>query len=553
MIGMFRRWRWLILLLILGLVLRLVGFGQVPVSPYWDEMAIWDDARSIAETGADMHNRSWFQPLFISYGDYKLSVYIWFTALSSWLLPGILTAVRLPSLLAGLSLIPGVYFLVRFLPSSRKANHLPALLAAATAAILPWSLHFSRVGFEGHLGSAWLLWSVVALWHSFRSADRKIQILSLLGSVLLGTAAVYTYFSVRFVFPVIFLSPLFLWWPKWRQRWLQIFLAFGLWLILLVPMLKADFYDASNQYRLSAASILNYPGQADEINLWRQRSGNSLVSRVIFNRSSFLARDLARNYWAFLDPDYLFLTGDQNVRHSSQHTGLMFLSLAPFFLAGIVVTIRRSPHLAAYLGLWWAAGVLPAAVPTDVPHALRSLNALPVFTIFIALGLHEVWLWLSGFRRRFLGRWGKYALSGLFLLVLALEILRYQHGWLTTYPTASGQKWQDGYLQSARYISQQRDRYTFVYVDLSDDRYFLYYLPFSGLSWSQIQQMPSNNFRRSIFHNVIIDRINDWNTLKPNSLVVTTPSRLPAGWVPVATILGAAGKETYVAVETPRD
>jgi hypothetical protein len=549
MIGMFRGWRWLIGLIILGLFLRLVAFGRVPVSPYWDEMAIWADARSIVETGRDLHDRVWFQPLFISYGDFKLPVYIWLTALSSLVFNEIFPAVRFPSLLAGLSMIPGVYLLLRFLQPKEKS--LLPLLGAGTVAIMPWSLHFSQVGFEGHVGAAFLLWSVVALWSSLRAQSTKPQLVRIILSALLGTAAVYTYFSVRFVWPVVWLAPLVLWFPQFRRRFWQFAIGLAIWGLLLIPMYRADFYQASNQFRLSAANILNQPGQPDEINLWRQRSGNTIVSRLVFNRYTFVTRDLARNYWAFLDPGYLFLTGDPNLRHSSQTTGLLYLSLAPFFILGILSLVRRQPILAAYLGLWWAAGILPAAVPTDVPHALRSLNTLPVFAVLTAFGLQSAW---SSLPERKLRRFPlRYWLGALMVGLLSLEVIRWEYGWLKVYPRISDQEWQDGYLPTARYVQSVRDKYTFVYVDQFDERFFLYYLPYSGLTWQEIQRSPSSGFRRTVFRNVIINNINDWETLEHNSLVVTSPSRLPERWLVKDTIFGTAGKEAYVAVETVRD
>ncbi len=548
MIGMFRGWRWLIGLIILGLFLRLLAFGRVPVSPYWDEMAIWADARSIIETGKDMHNRTWLQPIFISYGDFKLPVYIWLTALSTLLFKDILPAVRFPSLIAGLSMIPGVYFLFRLIQPKEKTL---SFFAAGVVAILPWSLHFSQVGFEGHLGAAFLLWSSVALWSGLRSDLPRRQLIGLIIAAILGTLAVYSYFSVRFVWPIVWLAPLILWWPQFRRRWWQFALGIGLWALLLIPMYRADFYQASNQFRLSAANILNQPDQPNEINLWRERSGNSIVSRLVFNHYTFVTRDLARNYWAYLDPGYLFLTGDPNLRHSSQSTGLLYLSLAPFFLLGITTLIRRQPVLAAYLGLWWAAGILPAAVPTDVPHALRSLNTLPVFAMLIGFGLLRAWQALP--RRKIFGLLPAFWGAGLLIAVLSIEVLRWEYSWLMVYPKISDRQWQDGYLQTAQYVESVRDKYTFVYVDQFDERFFLYYLPYSGLTWKEIQQSPSAGFRRTIFRNVIINNINDWETLEHNSLVVTTPARLPERWPVKDTIIGAAGKETYVAVETVRD
>ncbi len=543
---------WLVAIVLLGAILRLVGFGHVPVAPYWDEMAIWDDAQSILATGRDMHHRSWLQPLFISYGDFKLPVYIWLTALGSNLTQDILTAVRLPSLVAGILSIPVLYYLAIWLwPRQRGIG----LAAAGIAAILPWSLHFSRVGYEGHVGMVWLLSSAAALWWSRRQKIGSRQWLGVLLSAGLGTLAVYTYFSVRFVFPVVFLGVAGIEWPHWRRRWPQLALALLLWLALLMPMTRADFYQASNQFRLSATNILNNPDQPNIINLWRFRSGNNLFSRLVFNRYTFTAHSLMVNYATFLSPNYLWFQGDTNVRHSSGVTGIMLVTMFPLWVVGWLSLVRRQPKLAIYFGLWWAAGILPAAVPTDVPHALRSLNTLPVVVLVLAWGLVTIAQWWQTMVSRFgryqiIGKWvGAVALS----LAIGLELIRYEHHWLTVYPTVSAQEWQDGYLAAARYVAQIRNQYTFVYVDAFDDRFFLYYLPYSGLSWSAIQDSPSDGFKRSIFDNVRISNIDNWEALEHNSLVVTTPDRLPADQMVAATLADSTGKDQFVTVVTPRD
>lgn len=541
-----RSWqKWLSAILFFALVLRIIGFGSIPLSPYWDEMAIWDDAQSILATGRDVHNRPWFQPLFISYGDFKLPVYIWLTATASLFFRDILPSVRLPSLLAGLSFVPGVFFLTKYILNGKQAVK-PALFSAFFLAVMPWAIHFSRVGFEGHVGSALVIWSMVSLWWGIRQENTKKQWLALVVSAFLGAAAVYTYFSVRFVFPVIFIAPLLLWFRQLKRRLLQFAAGLVVWLFLLVPMYRADFYKASNEFRLSAANILNQEGKADEINLWRIRSGNTILSKIAFNRWTFLAHDLAENYTKFADPGYLFLDGDRNIRHNVPGTGLMFLSMSVFFVGGIYFLLRKHENVFAYLLIWWLVAVLPAAVPTDVPHALRSLNALPVFALVL------------GFGGAALGEYAKESAMrrvalGLVYGILCLELFRYQYTFLVAYPRLSGAEWQDGYLQVAQYVRDVRNQYTFVYVDSFDDRFFLYYQPFSGLSWQEIQQLPSRDFRRSLFRNVRLGPIDDWQTLEHNSLVVTSPGRLPEGFAVKDEIIGAGGEERYVSAETIRD
>src|SRR5277367_3686466 len=61
----------LTIILLVAAVLRFVALDKVPVSPYWDEVAIGYNAYSIVHTGRDEYGR-WFPLLFQSYNDYKM-------------------------------------------------------------------------------------------------------------------------------------------------------------------------------------------------------------------------------------------------------------------------------------------------------------------------------------------------------------------------------------------------------------------------------------------------------------------------------------------------
>lgn len=506
---------------------------------------MWNDARSVVETGRDLFQRSWFQALYISYGDFKLPVYIWGVTLLARFVNDPFWAVRLPSLLAGVSMIPLIAWLSYSLLG--KKYQVWAVWSAAVMAILPWSLHFSHVGYEGHVSAAFLLGSVALLVWSARQPLRSAW-LPILASAFFGSAAVYTYFSTRFVWPVVVGTFCVLWWQHARRVWPALLFGLFIWGLSLVPMYRADFYQASNQFRLSAANILNQPERPHEINAYRMRAGNTVWARLIYNRPTFLLRDAALNYLAYLDPEYLFVSGDPNLRHGMGQSGLMYLSFLPLFLIGIGSLVRKHLKLAVWMFVWWIAAILPAAIPQDVPHALRSLNALPVFVLLVSWGCFEVWQWMR--QKRSLFSRALVAFLGLFLTA---EVFRWLWLYGAYYPRVSAAEWQDGYRQAAQYLSSIRDKYVFVYVDEFDERFFLYYQPFSGMTYQEIQELPSQNFQREIYKNVHIRPIDDWLTLEHNSVVLTRRDKLPSGWSIHEVVKNTFGEEEFVVVETPRD
>ena len=166
---------------LLGLVARFWQFGTIPVSLYWDETAIGLDARSLLTTGKDLNGKFWPQPIFISYGDYKAPVYIWLVTLLGKILPVSELTVRLPSLLASLGI---AWLLFKWLGS----------FVAISFLIMPWSIHFSRIGFESHLSLFWLVLM------TYLMIKKRVFWASL--AVIFG---IYTYFSLRFLAPSLFI------------------------------------------------------------------------------------------------------------------------------------------------------------------------------------------------------------------------------------------------------------------------------------------------------------------------------------------------------------
>src|SRR3990167_5905412 len=185
-------WRWFVAILVvfsLAIAVRIYGLGSNPISLYWDETAILVDARSVAATGRDMHGNIWLQAIFPSYGDYKLPVYIWLASVSVKLFGASELAVRLPSALAGiLTMVFGGLIAWELLPQlKRLARKWLFVVVAAVIAMAPWSILFSRIGFEGHVGQLLLAMSI---WCTLKA--KKHWGWSMVAA-LLGGLATYTY------------------------------------------------------------------------------------------------------------------------------------------------------------------------------------------------------------------------------------------------------------------------------------------------------------------------------------------------------------------------
>ncbi len=94
------------------------------------------------------------------------------------------------------------------------------------------------------------------------------------------------------------------------------------------------------------------------------------------------------NYLSHLDPNWLFIKGDKTERHQPPQMGHLYLFELPLLLIGVYMLLfgRFNKQTKLFVYGWLLLAPLPAAITIEVPHAIRTLNFLPVFQIFIAIG-----------------------------------------------------------------------------------------------------------------------------------------------------------------------
>ncbi|MDQ3008201.1 MAG: glycosyltransferase family 39 protein [bacterium] len=496
-----------IVILLFAMSVRFFKLGSVPGSLYWDEVAILVDAKSISQSGLDMHGGSWSQVIFPSYGDYKLPVYIWFASVSVQLFGITEWAVRVPSAVTGVLTVALAGYLAKLLTK----NKLVGVSTAVVVAISPWSILFSRTAFEGHLAQGVVLLSIVMLckWHDKWWGTTL--------SALLGAVATYSYFSVRFVWPVVFLLVLFF----LKRHTLStinvksvlrliapVISGLVLFFVLLIPMRLSPLYENSNRFRLSAESILTTNQQVLDSNSYRELSGDTYFDRLAFHRYHLVIRELLKNYSDHLSFNFLFLTGDDNLRHGTGEHGLYLLVLLPALLIGIYKLAAKQPLLLFTLGGWWFIALLPAAVPVTTPHALRSLNALVPSAIMIGVGITSIMESLLRIRQKKT----KYLSAILVLSLLLLNTFAFLYHYFTFYPADSQTAWQAGYKEVAQEVLIMREDVP-VYVQVGDDRLYLWFMAYGKYTAIDFQAWPSRNFQYSSFDNIYFTKFPGWSNV----------------------------------------
>src|SRR3989344_4325550 len=155
----------LLLIILLSFVLRFINLGSIPIGFNDDEAAFGYNAYSILKTGRDEWARLLPFPAFESFGDWKLTGYLYLTVVSQFFLGTKEFATRFPSALLGIGAIITTYLLARKLFDNKIA-----LLSSFLLAINPWHIIASRNAFESDI---LIFFITLATYLFLRGKDNK--------------------------------------------------------------------------------------------------------------------------------------------------------------------------------------------------------------------------------------------------------------------------------------------------------------------------------------------------------------------------------------------
>lgn len=437
-----------LILLLVGIILtanvvRLVQLGVVPSGLTWDEAAVGYNGWSIWT----IHRDEWLHVLpisFKSFGDFKAPLAIYMNGLSTLLFGLQPWAIRFPYALSGILCV--ILFFFSSLLLHRKGWWSLASVWYGTFifAIIPWHIHFSRIGYESGVALFFILLSwlfmVIASYHKafpqyLHRLDKHL-VYSVISALFLS-AALYTYHSVKLFVPALFIVGLLI----FRSR---IKSSICLLLIFIVTVLVCSLllvWDSVFGQGAARASVLI------DISIWHPYQ--------------FLMQVLS-NIVAHLDLRYLLFGLTDTYRHGEGSFGILLPGVVILIGVGLISPLllgkshwkfSTSAKKFAYLvaAAWFIAGMLPGWLSKDVPHANRTLLALPSYIMFAMIG----WDYIESIRissHSQLRRWLKFVLVGLVVCDL-LWFIAYQQHYYTTFAANSEGDFQTGYSEVFSYIS----------------------------------------------------------------------------------------------------
>lgn len=470
----------LLLILFLGGLLRLYRLDEFPALNA-DEAAIGYNAYSLLQTGKDEHGNPW--PIhFQSFNDYKPGLYFYLVLPFIKFLGLTELAVRLPGALLGISTIFIVWLLVReLIPKKRFLPELSALFIA----ISPWHIHFSRGGWEVNAATFFITSGLWLFLKGIRSGKW------LCFSVLLFTAALYTYHAARVAVPLLVLGLVLvyrkeLFVPTIRTTSIYQYikaekyqiLSGLIGLIFLIPLLL-NLLGPAGISRAAGVGLFSDQGPLLRANEQRieHAGANRLFSVSAHNKVVNFGLAFLENYTEHFSGEFLFFSGDEIQRNKVPDMGQMYLVQLLFLVVGFVAIARDNRGWQPII-FWLLIAPIPAALTFQSPHALRAQNMVIPLMVISAFGALTLWDWT---RKLKLPKHGFVVLSSCYLIILGWEFTRYLHQYYIHMAKAYPYSSQYGMKELVDFLKTEEKKFSKIVVtDRYDQPYilFLFYLKY---------------------------------------------------------------------------
>ena len=458
------QWRksdWIILFLIIlaGLSIRTIHLSSNPAGLFPDEASTGYDAWCLIHYGMDQHAKQW--PIFFtSFADDLSGLYRYLVVALQYIIGPSILSIRLPAAIAGTLTILGISLAV-----SELSGVMPGLFAGFLIAFSPWSLPYSRTGQR-----IVLLPLILSFWFWLWLKSQKNPSKQFLYSNwFLLAFSLYTYVPIRLILPL--LLPLIL---VYHVKTISIkneafWIALIIFVLVISPMILHAFLN-TEQFKL----------RYQQVNLFQQ--SESRLEAIT---------QITQNYVSHFSPDYLFLNGDNNLRHNQRLTGVLVWGQLPFLLLGFFTLLKKRKRTDILLLYWLIVSPLPAALSNEgSPHALRSFSMLIPLEIITAIGFGQL---LEISNRKF---WIK-ILTIIFVGVIMLQSIWISYDLIYKYPVYSAAAWEFGTREAIEECLDLLDtssvsHFWITQKAIGADRIVAFYLKIPPLIFSEYQLQTTN-------------------------------------------------------------
>lgn len=513
-------------ILLLGSILRLYNLATIPNGLYQDETAISFNAHSIVTTGKDEHNR-YYPFYFESFGDQKLPVYIYVTALSQQLFGVNEFAVRFPSTLFGILSLAALFFFVLQLTKRIDLS----LLSAFMLSINPWHIHYSRATFEVSIVLFLFLAGTTALLKAFEKKSPGLLVISTISFII----SLYSYNLTRILSPFVFISLIILFRkqlkliPLWEIASVIVIFILGLLPVLMTILNPGGIQSASGTLITSSAQV-----QAPLIE-FRSYIAHIPILNKLFNYYTLTFAQYVKHIIHYFSLDFFFISGSSHGNHGIGTHGLFYLFDLLFISIGFFSVINKHKKWFWPLLIIGSLTVLVAALTRESPHATRSFTLLMILPVFSAVGLLTCISWIKRMKRSI-------QVSALLFGVgiCGFSVISFFTSYFIRFPIAYAKEWRAADRELLLWLKNNEYKYDQIIIDPDSGLIYtsiLHYLQITPTSFLEtVQRNPpdSEGFTQVTAFGKYRYRSINWqeDLQKPRTLYITLetskPKEIPA-------------------------
>lgn len=365
----------LLIILAIATFFRLWQLDKIPPGLYPDVAIYGNDAFDTLKT----KNFRVFYPE----NNGREGLWMWLLTFSFSVFGVSVLTIKITAAIIGILTIFGLYLLTKeiFYRFSAKESSVIALLSCFFLAISFWHTNFSRLGFRAILLPFILVFIFYFLFQGFRL--KRIWNFILAG-IFFGLGF-YTYTSFRmaiFILPFIFIPYWFIFKKENLQKKFLLFTFCFLFFIFLIALPLGIYFLEHPQDFISRAAPVSVFSAQNPI--------KEFIKSLIFHLGMF-------NFY-----------GDPNWRHNFSGSPMLLWPIGILFLIGIIFSLQeifrksnyqnKNYHFLStfyFLISIFFIMLLPGILTREgIPHALRTIGAIPPIYIFSGFGGWKIYKWL---------------------------------------------------------------------------------------------------------------------------------------------------------------
>jgi len=446
------------LILILTAFLRLYQLNHLPPALFSDEVDAGYQAAIFNQNHTDYFGNK-FPLSFHSFSDFRTGAYIYSIAFFEKITNNWILSVRLPSSLFSILSVVVLFLITR------------SLSASFLLSISPWSIHYGRTGFEV---SGMILVLMLGIYF-FKRYFSSLKIYHLLLSSFFFCLSPYFYSTAKFFLIIVFLLLLIVWFKDIKKISLQHLFIIGIFTLTLLTPLAIDIFKGNGGFRFSYISIFTQPHREQITDTLRYEDIYSdninkigvptpFFSFILHNKYQLIWEKFVDNYFSSFSANFLFLSGDTNLRQGFGGFGMLYFLDFFFVPIGIYFYLRKKTKLGTFFFWLLLLSPIPFALTRDSlsPHSTRLILMLPSLIYFTSLVLKKL---------------------PLFIPIYIVFLFTFWHYYQFHYPQVSARSWHAG-MKEAVLAATNLHPSTIIFSDKSE--------PFLPFFFFYTQYLPSD-------------------------------------------------------------